>query len=209
MHRIVVVLFSLVVVFVNNTFAQSQVSKVEVGAQFTSIIASDPPVFPRSVLTRFVPGLGGRLTFNLNNHIAIEGEGNLFPRGGESDTIGEGRKVQGLFGVKAGVRRNKYGLFAKARPGFMYFTEPTLECPDEEGICRPSRRLRFAADLGGVVELYPSNRWLVRFDVGDTLIRFPDVRRSVSEPGFPTIRFKLPGGFTHNLQFSTGVGFRF
>lgn len=208
MIRIALLMVPLFLIFVNTSLAQSAVSKVEVGAQFTSIIASDPPVFPRTLSTRWVPGFGGRLTFNLTNHVAIEAEGNLFPRADDSDRIGEGRKTQALFGVKAGIRRDKYGLFAKARPGFMYFSMPTLECPLEEGICQPGQKIRFAADFGGVVELYPSPRVLVRFDAGDTVIRFPDVRRSISEPGFPTKRGAFPGGTTHNFQFSVGVGFR-
>lgn len=208
MIRFARLMVPLFLILANNTLAQSDVSKVEVGAQFTSIIASDPPVFPRT-LTRWAPGFGGRLTFNLTNHVALEAEGNLFPRGDESDRIGEGRKTQALFGVKAGIRRDKYGLFAKARPGFMYFSEPTLECPLEEGMCSPSRRIRFAADFGGVLEVYPSHRLLLRIDAGDTLIRFPDIRRSLSEPGFPTQRNTLPGGTTHNLQLTIGVGLRF
>ena len=189
--------------------AQSDVAKVEAGAQFTSIIASDPPIFPRVTLTRWVPGFGGRFTFNLTNHVALEAEGNFFPRGGESDRIGEGRKAQALFGVKAGMRKDKFGVFGKVRPGFMYFSEPHLECPEEEFICHEVRRIRLAVDLGAVVEVYPSHRWLIRFDMGDTLISFPDIRMSVSEPGFPTLRGTSPGSITHNFQFSTGIGIRF
>jgi hypothetical protein len=147
--------------------------------------------------------------FNVTNTISLESEFNIFPRGGESDKIGEGRKLQGLFGAKVGVRRKTVGIFGKLRPGFMYFTEPFVECPEEEFICREGKKLRFAVDFGGVVEIYPSSRLLVRFDAGDTLIHFPDLRRSISEPGFPTRRFTIPGGTTHNFQFSAGVGLRF
>jgi hypothetical protein len=52
-----------------------------------------------------------------------------------------------------------------------------------------------AFDMGGVVEFYPSRSTTVRFDLGDTIIRFRD-------PGYATQT-------THNLQFSAGFGFRF
>ena len=208
MHRMMFLTALVCLICDNSAQAQSDVPKVEVGAQFTAIIASDPPVFLGNG-PRWVPGLGGRLTFNLTSHVAVEAEGNVFPRGGNNDRIGEGRKAQALFGVKAGTRRDKFGVFGKARPGFKHSSEPNLECPQEEFICQETRKLRFAADFGGVVELYPSSRWLIRFDAGDTLIRFPDIRQSISEPGFPTIRGTAKGGTTHNFQFSTGIGFRF
>ena len=54
------------------------------------------------------------------------------------------------------------------------------------------RATEFALDYGGVLELYPSRHVALRFDVGDTVIRFGNL------------------GFTsHNLQITPGVAFRF
>ena len=187
--------------------AQSETQKIEFGIHFTSLIEGDPTHFPRGAFTRFAPGVGGRFAFNATAKLAFETELNYFPR--EQDRIGEGQKTQGLFGVKVGVRQEKVGFFGKIRPGFVHFSDPVLESPEEEFIRRPIKKTRFALDFGGVIELYPSNNTLLRFDFGDTLIRFPDVRLSISEPGFPTRRSTLEGGFTHNFQFSAGVGIRF
>jgi hypothetical protein len=205
------ILFSLLIFNLmlapESSYAQSDPRTVDFDVHFTSLVAGDPPL--ATTLTRWIPGVGGRIGYNLNQHFTIESELNFFPRGGRSDRIGEGRKAQALFGAKIGVRTEKVGLFGKARPGFMYFSEPNQECPLEENICNPLPKFRFAMDVGGVVEIYPSERAFVRFDVGDTLIRFPDFRNSVSEPGFPTVRVTLPGKTTHNFQFSVGVGVRF
>ena len=61
-------------------YAQSaDQKKFEVGVQFSALGINDPhglsDLFPRTEL-----GLGGRLSYNLNRHFALEGEVNLFPR---------------------------------------------------------------------------------------------------------------------------------
>src|SRR5437879_13727587 len=92
--------------------AQSETPKVEIGIQFSRIR------FSELVVTE--PGFGGRFTYNINKHVAVEAEGNFFPRK-IKDSFGEtlqgGRKTQGLFGVKLGARRRRMGLFGKVRPG--------------------------------------------------------------------------------------------
>ncbi len=61
-----------------------------------------------------------------------------------------------------------------------------------------------ALDVEGIVEYYPSRRTFVRFDFGDTIMRF----------GGTTFRFasgprSLRLGTSHNFQLSAGVGLRF
>jgi hypothetical protein len=142
------------------------------------------------------PGVGGRLTYNLNDNFAVEGELNLYPRSHEGDPTVSGRKTLALFGVKAGARKGRFGFFGKARPGFIYFSRrlefACIAVGDDDG-CLLSKT-NFAFDLGGVVEFYTSRRTFLRFDVGDTVIRS-----------------SIVGGYntTHNLQFNAGVGFRF
>ncbi|HEX8492134.1 MAG TPA: outer membrane beta-barrel protein [Pyrinomonadaceae bacterium] len=142
------------------------------------------------------PGIGGRLTYNLNDNFAVEGEVNFYPRSHEGDPTVSGRKTLAIFGVKAGVRKGRLGFFGKARPGFIHFSRRLeFACVDVggEGDCSLSKR-NFAFDLGGVTELRISPRTLLRFDLGDTIIRS-----------------SIIGGYktTHNLQLNAGVGFRF
>ena len=67
------------------------------------------------------PGVGGRFTFNLTESIAFEGEGNYFTR--EQFSFPEGGQMfQGPFGGKIGKRFDGWGVFGKARPGFVGFS---------------------------------------------------------------------------------------
>jgi hypothetical protein len=169
--------------------AQSEEPKIEVGVQF-------------SVMGRRTTHLGGggRLTFNLTRNLAIEGELNYFPYAGFDNV----RSLQGQFGVKSGLRFDRFGVFGKVRPGFIDSkSDIQLLCPQPcppgvevctqifPPVCPPITVAvtRFTLDVGGVVEFYPSKLVTARFDVGDTIVsrRFP----------------------THNLQLGAGVGFRF
>ncbi|HEU4794816.1 MAG TPA: outer membrane beta-barrel protein [Pyrinomonadaceae bacterium] len=180
--------------------------RFEVGVQFTSLFV-DPSNSQGSIFFPRIhtePGFGGRLTYNLTESIAFEAEGNYFTR--EQFGLPEGGKMfQGQFGGKIGKRFDRWGVFGKARPGFVGFTR-VLQSPF--GVPLPpfsfERRLYPSVDLGGVVEFYVSPRWLARFDVGDTIIRYGEIEFA----GFPP-SFTVPSVTRHNLQVSTGIGFRF
>jgi outer membrane protein with beta-barrel domain len=178
--------------------AQAETPRVEIGAHF-SLIRLPRPQFDSTVL-----GVGGRITFNFNSHVAVEGEFNFFPKDLPGRPSLSGQQTQGLFGLKAGIRSSRAGIFGKVRPGYMRFWQA------HEGIvciavfpapfgCELARRGRtgFALDLGGVVEFYPSRHTVVRFDLGDTVINFQG-------PFFEGRSLT-----THSLQFNAGVGFRF
>lgn len=194
--------------------SEAQRSKFEVGAQVTVLGIEDPQslndLFPRREV-----GVGGRISYNLNSYFALEAEVNLFPRNYRKvrTNFTGGRLTEGLFGLKAGIRRNKFGVFGKIRPGFMSSGRaeiahfPTGRGPDPQNPFgfEDMRATQFALDLGGVLELYPSRRTILRFDVGDTIVRYP---------GIPFIHF--PEGtlrekalYTNKVQFSAGFGFRF
>lgn len=179
--------------------------RFEVGAQFTSLFvkpsnAQGSLFFPR---IHTEPGLGARVTFNLTESIALEAEGNYFTR--EQFSFPEGGKMfQGQFGGKIGKRFERWGVFGKARPGFVGFSQ-VLQSPlgVQIGQLTFVRKLYPSIDLGGVVEFYVSPRWLARFDAGDTIIRYSEI----NFPGAPS--FTVPSVTRHNLQVSSGIGFRF
>ena len=179
--------------------AQSNEKRFEVGAQFVYMRQSskDEIIHFRDL------GVGGRFTFNIMKAVDVEAEMNFLPQ--ERDALGLGRKTQGLFGVKAGLRRNSFGLFAKLRPGFMRFSR-VFDCPGDFSSCREAGKTEFALDAGGVVEFYPSRRITLRVDAGDTIIHFGE--RSFFEE-LPVGRVTSPATTTHNLQLNAGIGFRF
>jgi len=194
-------------------------AKIEVGAQFSSLSIGDQlNPFNTGAFDfahgRAEPGFGGRITFNLNRNVALEAEINFFPNPNLPAVNSGGRLVQGQFGVKIGKRFDKFGVFAKGRPGFLSFGKilthtDTLVVPNFDGspivipLLNPIRRNFFSVDAGAVVELYPSRRMLVRFDVGDTMVY---VGKS---PFIPFIRHERLAELAHKFQFSSGVAFRF
>jgi opacity protein-like surface antigen len=152
-----------------------------------------------------VGGLGGRFGYNFNKNIALDTEFSFFPE----THLGNrqfGQKTQALVGVKAGTRTRHVGVFAKARPGVMFIGEVTsgFDCTGTSfgRTCRPSHN-NFALDAGGVLELYPSARTIVRLDAGDTVVRIRNATAGVI--GNPV----TTSDTTHNFQFSVGFGYRF
>ena len=167
--------------------------------------------------TRSDPGVGGRFTFNLNETFALEAAGYIFPRKC-SDCFENGRMMQAVGGVKAGKRFNSWGIFAKARPGVVSYTEgainPVLTSPAVQFpiMLERKRVTSFAADIGGVVEFYPTSRIVTRFDAGDTIIHFTDRTQNVvvfDGTGFRLLPFTRSARTDHQFQFVASVGFRF
>ena len=214
-----VLLFSLLLSG-TDAHAQSETPQIELGVQFSTLVFDEPDFFDE---TRTEPGFGARLTFNVNDNFALEAEGNFFPRSSRPTSTSGGRALQGQFGVKAGKRYEKFGIFAKARPGFVtfgnVFTPVGFQRVEFEGQpfffpdFKDEVKTHFSTDVGGVIEFYPSRRIVTRFDFGDTIIRYGDRPGIVfisPSPGQVTpMIIQQPGETKHNFQFSAGVGFRF
>ncbi len=108
-------------------------------------------------------GLGTNVTYNFTRGVGFDSTVNFIP--GQQ---GSKPMMEGLFGVRMGVRAEKLGVFAKVRPGFIYY-ENAVPIQGETGT---GSLTRFAADLGGIVEYYPEHNSTVRFDVGTTVVRY-------------------------------------
>ena len=191
-------------------------SKIELGVEFTTLTVGPPSSsfrleFAALPSSHSEPGIGGRFTLNLTKYLALESEGNFFPR----RLSNEGHVLQAQFGVKAGHRFKRIGIFAKARPGFVSFGNVATEegtqtvglPPLQFTVARivPKRRLFFAMDIGGVAEFYLSRRIFVRVDGGDTIIRYGKGLFYDLDENTP----QSPAVTKHNFQFTAGVGFRF
>ena len=109
------VLIITLLILTAGTVRTQSVSKVEVGPQITTLTVFPPGGFGDNT----EPGFGARFSFNFNDKIAFDAEGNFFPNKNVFQGLGEGRAVQGQFGVKVGKRFKRFGLFAKVRPGFL------------------------------------------------------------------------------------------
>lgn len=196
----------LLAVGASTTFAQGGAPRLDVGAQVNVLRLSD------SSDTNV--GVGGRVTVNLTRWFGLEGEYQYLPQdvidvtsvsldGSRVGIRYERRRSTALFGAKVGSRGERFGMFAKVRPGVTVLSDRGVDCLGD--VCAlmllavPEYRSEFAMDVGGVVEFYPSSRWLIRGDVGGLMIK----HRSTAPPcgaGDCT---------TWNLAISAGAGLRF
>jgi len=155
-------------------------------------------------------GFGGRFGFRATSLLTFEGELNLFPSDIPDEVPVTSSRLEGLFGVKIGPRFDRFSVFGKVRPGFVRFGEapepiacilifpPPLSCILAGG------QTVFALDLGGGLELYPTDRSLLRFDVSDLVLQYPGPVFNRDREAF------TEGGFWgHNLRLAVGAGFRF
>src|ERR1041384_5382756 len=150
-----------------------EVPKYEVAAEFT---AMDRNSFDGGAEM----GVGARFTFNLNKTFSLETAAYHFPRTCFSCEH-NGTVTEVFGGLKVGKRFEKWGVFAKARPGVVSFSRgefnPIAIATGGFIDFETNRIPSFATDFGGVLEFYPSPRIVTRFDIGDTIIHFR--RRSV------------------------------
>ena len=145
-------------------------------------------------------GVGITYGFRFSQHLYFDSEVNHFT--GNSSV---GPTWEGLFGAKVGQQEEKWGLFAKTRPGFIYY--PHAWSGGENA--HFTDLSRFAFDAGGVVELYPNRRSIIRIDIGTTLVRYlqdyPNPQVSPIGSILSTDYYITQG----NLQISAGYEFRF
>jgi len=178
-------------------------SRVQFGVQYTL------QTLQRDVLvTRDESAIGGWLTYNLDRHFGFDAAASFFPREMRFVSFQQGgQMIQALAGVRWGVRRDHWGVFAKFRPGVQIYT--LASGFDFRQLLDPHQNLptfvNLAFDTGGIFELYTSRHTMFRFDAGDTQIHFRK-RHFLDDKGNP---FTV-GGETHpSIQLTVGFGLRF
>ena len=165
-----------------------------------------PSAIPDYIGPRHIfAGPFGRYTLNLAPSLALEGSLGYLPGYQTSFGVDNGHETLALAGVKAGWRRHRIGLFGKIEPGFASFS-PGLNVqihPNQPNDYQ--RRTNFALDTGGVLEIYPSDRTILRFDVSQTLIAEYD-QVLVRAPGFLDIH---DGHLADHLGLAVSLAHRF
>ncbi len=179
-------------------------TRFEVGGQFSALQLAD--------VKGTHAGIGGRAAYDITNWASLEAEANFFPNEDVTISVMPGvshlqveyrrRRAEAFFGPKLGVRFQRFGIFAKVRPGFTRLSDRGTLCSGpgcaSASLVVPAYRTDFAMDLGGVLEFYPTTRFVARVDLGDTAI----TDRSVAPP------FQR-NTTTHNFASRFGFGFRF
>jgi hypothetical protein len=113
-----------------------------------------------------------------------------------------GTAWQLLAGPRFGGSVRGVGIYGRVRPGLIRFSKrffkPAVVCiaifppPDACLVDRTNVSL----DLGVTVEAFPSSATVLRFDLGDTLTRYPDIGQGQS-------------AWKQGLQLVAGAGLRF
>ena len=154
-------------------------------------------------------GVSGRVGWRPASIFGVEGEATWYPGDLPDGTAISRGRVEALFGVTAGPTLGRIRPFARVRPGVVRFqpAPDPIACilifPPPLGCVLASGRTMFAFDVGGGIEVLPTDRTLVRVDVGDRLVRYPG-------PSFTSDRsVRTEGFFGHDLRISVGGGLRF
>lgn len=154
-------------------------------------------------------GVGLRVSWRLTPLVGVDGETTFYPSDFADSPVFSRARTEGLFGATVGPRIGNLRIFGKARTGFVRFQQanaafaciaiypPPLACTLANGATL------LAFDLGGGVELTPTPRTALRFDVSDRPIRYEgpvyDVDNDRRDSSF----------FSHDVRFSVGAGWRF
>src|ERR1044071_2354756 len=169
------IIVSVLIIFIvqTNAIGQTELPRFEFGGHFTFMSKFDAAdqragelvEAPNEFTRKLNLGIGTRATLNLTRHISLETEWNALPQ----ENAYSGTKSQWFYGLKVGIHKEKFGLFAKARPGYMYLSKDY--CDDyplfeDNYRCLGTYRKNPAFDIGGVLELYSERRIVVRIDIG-------------------------------------------
>ncbi len=120
-------------------------------------------------------GVGARFVYNPSRFFALEGEWNLFPEGTKrsATNLYGGRATQGLFGAKGGWQNRRFGIFARAAPGYLSYGRGIVSVKTQEPIeFNFGHVTHFRQYLGAVVEYYPARHIVLRYDDGCNLTHY-------------------------------------
>ena len=176
----------------------------EVGGQIAQGAYTDALGVGESFFHRIA--LGGFASYRITPLVYADAAFNAFLGSAPQRTLFDGGYLlEGLGGVKFGMREEHYGFFLKALAGVDSHSG-ALSSQNASGQgSTTSRSSALAVAVGAVVETYFGRRWLVRFDGGDVISMFRS--RTLTEDGVSTW-VQAPDA-AHSLQMTIGFGTRF
>lgn len=180
---------------------RSGLHRWEIGTQYNNIsLPALSSTCSGAACRKNFSGLGFNFDYNLTRGLGFDSTLTFIP--GQQ---GAKSMMEGLFGVKMGERWQHWGLFGKIRPGFIHYESAI----PGGGVTSPDSLTRFAADFGGIAEVYPSRNSTLRFEVGTTLVRY---LTNHSDPRISELGSLLSNQYIvtqGNFQISTGYVYRF
>jgi hypothetical protein len=152
-------------------------------------------------------GFGARLSYRFSRWLGADGEVNFFPGDVGSPAFSASR-LEGLAGLRFGPHLGSTGVFLAVRGGAVHFSEapepfPCIAIFPPPLVCAIGGETVATVQLTGGVEIFPGDRWVVRVEAGDQLLRY-------SGPAFTPDRDVIDDSrWSHNFKATASVGLRF
>jgi hypothetical protein len=151
----------------------------------------------------FRNGAGFNFNYRFARYAYLDSEVDFLPGNGEGfNQIGGAREA--LLGLKIGYTSRSWGLFSQVRPGVIHYDKTLV--PGSGSSYESATR--FALDLGGVFEYYPSRHSTLRVKMGTTLVRYLQAYADPKQPPTSVLSdqyYSVQG----NFQIATGYQYRF
>ena len=152
-------------------------------------------------------GFGARLSYRFSRWLAADAEGSYFPADVGSPAF-SGSRLEGLAGVRGGPHLGSTGVYLALRGGAVRFSEapapfPCIAIFPPPLVCAIGGDTVPTVQVTGGFEAFPGDRWVVRVEAGDQLLRY-------SGPAFTPDRDVIDKGlWSHNFKATASVGLRF
>jgi hypothetical protein len=175
-----------------------------IGGQLTERVEAS--IAPDRLSPQHTPAVGMFASYRLFEYVDLDASVDAPLRsdaGGAA--IDGGRVYQALVGAKAGLRRDRFGMFLKLRGGVNAGALAFATIDAARRVNTFSRQTLGALDIGAVFERYVGRRGFLRLDAGD-------VRASHGSPLVLQAGREIGHGGTpsvHTIQMSAGAGVRF
>ena len=192
----------LVVMILATTFSFGQeFRRFELGTQ-TTILRTRTGTSGCGGCEASLWGIGPEFTFNLNRTFSLDSAVSFFPRASKGGTeFYGGNLTQLLSGVKASIRDSRFSFFAKARPGFVSWSDAVRGVQMFPPGSVPSFRLLLGRQNFFTINLSGGFEYLVRPQVGLTVEMGETIIRRSNLTGIAQ--------YGHDLQSSIGVHYHF
>ncbi|MGD0446391.1 MAG: hypothetical protein ABSA39_20845 [Edaphobacter sp.] len=196
------------VLFLHPRANAQQITRHEVGLGLYA--QSDTPYAGTSAAYKlYLGGPLARYTFNLNRSVALEASAtdswNMEPTDALLNRVG-GHQLLVLGGLKAGVRRQHFGLYGKLEAGAASYTRGAVAADFNTDLTfQYFRETHFALQPGVAIEWYVSKRNILRLDIDESLNA--SFKKILFQSPFEEVY--SPGSVPHHLGLALTAEHRF
>lgn len=160
-------------------------------------------------------GGGAWMSWNLSKYVALDTTAFYSPQDDKFDFPQDGgRDLMVVWGIKAGIRRDRLGYFVAVRPGMIQFSRTNYyqNLYGRPPVFLNGKTTDFVSDVGGVLEYYASKHFLLRADVGNGYVHYHAANLYYTTSSRPTLTPKdayYPPFQRPSIVTLFGAGWRF